>query len=153
MTPTDILGSTVLYPVTWTFGYLAALAALTGAITVTGLLLYVAARQRTRVASYALGRRLGLSRRAHLASVAIELLVVLAAGAGAGAAAARVALGPIAGLLDVDAGRPPGPRLVLPLEVLVAVGVGVLMLAGLAAVAAQWAADRQRPADVMRLGG
>jgi putative ABC transport system permease protein len=153
VTPTDILSSTVLYPVTWTFGYLAALAALTGAITVTGLLLYVAARQRTRVASYALGQRLGLSRRAHLASTAIELLVVLIAGAGAGAAAARVALGPVAGLLDVDAARPPGPRLVLPLNVLAAVGVGVLVLAGLATFAAQWAADRQRPADVMRLGG
>jgi ABC-type lipoprotein release transport system permease subunit len=37
--------------------------------------------------------------------------------------------------------------------VLVAVGVGVLLLAGLATIAAQWAADRQRPADVMRLGG
>jgi putative ABC transport system permease protein len=153
VTPTDILSSTVLYPVTWTFGYLAALAALTGAITITGLLLYVAVRQRARIASYALSHRLGLSRRAHLVSIAVELLVVLIAGAAAGAAAARAALGPIAGLLDVDAGRPPGPRLVLPLAVLAAVGVGVLVLAGLATLAAQWAADRQRPADVMRLGG
>jgi putative ABC transport system permease protein len=153
VTAGDIVGGTVLYPVTWTFGYLAALAALTGAITITGLLLYVAARQRTRVASYALGHRLGLSRRGHLASVLVELLVVLAAGAGAGVAAARIALGPVAGLVDVDAGRPPPPRLTLPVSVLVAVGVGVLVLAGVAALAAQWAADRQRPADVMRLGG
>ncbi len=153
VTAGDIVAGTVLYPVTWTFGYLAALAALTGAITITGLLLYVAARQRARVASYALGHRLGLSRRGHLASVLVELLAVLVAGAGAGVVAARIALGPVAGLLDVDASRPPPPRLVLPVDVLVAVAAGVLVLAGMAALAAQWAADRQRPADVMRLGG
>jgi putative ABC transport system permease protein len=147
------VAGTVLYPVTWTFGYLAALAALTGGITVTGLLLYVAARQRARVASYALGRRLGLSRHGHLRSVGIELLAVLGAGAAAGVAAARLALGPVAGLLDVDPGRPPGPQLVLPLGLLVAVAAGVLVLAAMTALAAQWAADRQRPADVMRLGG
>ena len=33
------------------------------------------------------------------------------------------------------------------------VAVGVLVLAVVTTVAAQWAADRQRPADVMRLGG
>ena len=41
--------------ITWTFGYLTALAGLVGLVSVGALLLYVETRQRTRVAAYALG--------------------------------------------------------------------------------------------------
>jgi putative ABC transport system permease protein len=69
--PADILSQTRLYPITWTFGYLQGLAALAGAISVTGLMLYLAARQRSRLASYALGRRMGVGRGTHLASLIV----------------------------------------------------------------------------------
>jgi putative ABC transport system permease protein len=149
--PTDILGNTVLFPVTWTFGYLRLLAALTGAITITGLLLYLAARQRARVASYALGRRMGLSRRRHLVSLLLELAVVLGAGTLAGLVIARTVLPTVTGMVDVDANRPPVPSLLVPVG-LVAVVVAAVAAAGLlCALVAQATADRARPAEVMRM--
>ena len=71
--------------VSWTFGYLTALAALVGLVAVGGLLLYLETRQRGRVASYALGRRMGLSRGTHLRSLLAELGVLLALAWGIGA--------------------------------------------------------------------
>ena len=44
--------------VAWTFGYLSALTALVGLVAIGGLLLYLETRQRSRTASYALGRRM-----------------------------------------------------------------------------------------------
>ncbi|HST64751.1 MAG TPA: hypothetical protein VLM05_06155, partial [Mycobacteriales bacterium] len=72
-----IVRNTDLYPLTWTFGYVQVLAALAGVIGVTALLLYLAARQRSRTAAYALSRRMGLTRRAHLASLLTELVVAV----------------------------------------------------------------------------
>ena len=100
--------------VSWTFGYLTALAALVGLVAVGGLLLYLETRQRTRTASYALGRRMGLTRTTHLRSLLAELgvLLGLAWAIGAGLAWAAVLL--VYHRLDIDPTRPPTPLLTVP---------------------------------------
>ena len=93
--------------VSWTFGYLSALAALVGLVAIGGLLLYLETRQRTRTASYALGKRMGLTRATHLRSLLAELGVLLGLAwvIGAGLAWAAVLL--VYHRLDIDPTRPP----------------------------------------------
>jgi putative ABC transport system permease protein len=63
--------------VSWTFAMLQVLGALAGLVALVGLVLYLQARQRGRLVAYALARRMGLSRGAHLRSVALELAAML----------------------------------------------------------------------------
>jgi putative ABC transport system permease protein len=135
----------------WSFGYLAALAGLVGLVAVGGLLLYLETRQRSRVAAYALGRRMGLTRGTHLRSLLAELgtLLVAAYAVGAGLAAAAVLL--VYNRLDVDPARPPRPLLTFPTGVILGVFAGVAVITTLAALYAQRAADRTSAAEVLRL--
>jgi putative ABC transport system permease protein len=150
VSPTQFLGSTELLPVTWTFGYLQALAVLIGLIGVAGLFLFLAARQRSTLVAYVLLRRIGLTRRAHLGSLLGELGGVLAVGwlLGAGCAAGFAAAA--RGLLDVNPLYPPAALLVLPVALL-ATGVGVLLaVAAAAALGTQRVADAAEPAGLLR---
>ncbi len=152
-TPHGVVDATNYLAVTWSFGYLQALAALVGLIAVGGLLLYLATRQRSRIASYAMGRRMGLTRRAHLRSLLVELGALLAAAwlLGAGLAVAAVFL--VYARLDVDPTRRPPPLLTLPVIVFVTSAAVVVVVVLLAAVAAQRSADRADISEVMRLDG
>jgi putative ABC transport system permease protein len=138
--------------ITWTFGYLTALAGLVGLVSVGALLLYVETRQRTRVAAYALGRRMGLSRATHLRSLLAELGLLLGLAYAVGVALSWVALELVHGMLDVDPIRPPTPLLVLPVAVLVGAAAAVAVVAALTALHAQRVADRTPPAETLRLG-
>jgi putative ABC transport system permease protein len=138
--------------ITWTFGYLTALAGLVGLVSVGALLLYVETRQRTRIAAYALGRRMGLSRATHLRSLLAELGLLLGLAYAVGVGLSRVALGLVHGLLDLDPARPPTPLLVLPVGVLAGAAVAVAVVAVLTALYAQRVADRTSPAETLRLG-
>ena len=136
--------------ITWTFGYLSALAVFVGVIAVGGLLLYLEARSRTRVAGYVMARRLGLSRAAHLRSLLVELGGVAVAGVLLGGVLAAGAVALVYRRLDVDLVRPPTPLLDVPWPALVLSAVVVALVAGLAALYAQRAADRADPATVLR---
>jgi putative ABC transport system permease protein len=150
VSPTQFLGNTQLLPVTWTFGYLQALAVLIGLIGMAGLFLFLSARQRSTLISYVLLRRIGLSRRAHLGSLAGELAAVLAVGWLLGAAAAVGFAAAVRGLLDVNPLYPPGSLLVLPVGVLAA-GIGVLLVVAAAgALGTQRVADAAEPATLLR---
>jgi putative ABC transport system permease protein len=138
--------------VSWTFGYLTALAGLVGLVAVGGLLLYLETRQRARTASYALGRRMGLSRGTHLRSLLAELGVLLGAAVVVGASLAWVAVLSVYRLLDIDPRRPPGPLLTVPVTALVGAVLGVALVSVLAALYAQRSADRVDVAEVLRLG-
>ncbi|HEV7653864.1 MAG TPA: hypothetical protein VGP36_03885 [Mycobacteriales bacterium] len=147
----SIVRNTDLYPVTWTFGYVQVLAALAGVIGVTALLLYLAARQRSRTAAYALSRRMGLTRRAHLASLLAELSVAVGLGALAGVVLARLVLAPVVRVLNLEPGRPPyAAVLVVSAGAVAGVVAGAIGLVLLGALSAQAVADRARPADVLR---
>ena len=138
--------------ITWTFGYLTALAGLVGLVSVGALLLYVETRQRSRIASYALGRRMGLSRATHLRSLLAELGLLLGVAYAVGVGLSRIALGLVHGLLDVDPARPPTPLLVLPAQVLLGAAIAIVLVATLTALYAQRVADRTHPSEVLRLG-
>ena len=136
--------------ITWTFGYLSALAVFVGVIAVGGLLLYLEARSRTRVSGYVMARRLGLSRAAHLRSLLVELVGVAVAGVLLGGVLAAGAVALVYRRLDVDLVRPPTPLLDVPWTALALSAVVVGVVAALAALYAQRAADRADPATVLR---
>jgi putative ABC transport system permease protein len=150
VSPGQFLGATQLLPVTWTFGYLQALAVLIGLIAVAGLFLYLSARQRAALVSYVLLRRLGLSRRAHLGSLAGELAGVLTGGWLFGAACAIGFAAAVRGLLDVNKLYPPGGLLRLPVGLLLLGAVVLLAVAAAGALGTQRVADAADPATLLR---
>ena len=137
--------------VSWTFGYLSALAALVGLVAIGGLLLYLETRQRTRTASYALGKRMGLTRATHLRSLLAELGVLLGLAwmIGAGLAWAAVLL--VYHRLDIDPTRPPSPLLTVPVVALVGSAAAVAVVVVFASFYAQRSADRADVSQVLRL--
>jgi putative ABC transport system permease protein len=136
--------------ITWTFGYLSALAVFVGVIAVGGLLLYLEARSRSRVSGYVMARRLGLGRGTHLRSLLVELAGVAVTGLLLGGVLAAGAVALVYRRLDVDRLRPPTPLLDVPWPALALSAVVVVAVAGLAALYAQRAADRADPATVLR---
>jgi len=137
--------------VSWTFGYLQALAALIGIIGAGALLLYLETRQRTRIASYALARRMGLTGGTHFRSLLLELGGLLGAAALVGAAAGWTVVLAVYRLIDIDPNRPPGPLLTAPTGALVTGAVTAAVIVFLAAGYAHYSAARANPAQVMRL--
>jgi putative ABC transport system permease protein len=146
----DVLQTANFLGITWTFGYLSALAVFVGVIAIGGLLLYLEARSRTRVSGYVMARRLGLSRAAHLSSLVTELAGVAVAGLFLGTALAAGAVAVVYRRLDVDLLRPPTPLLDVPWGAVAGAVAVTLAVAGLAALYAQRAADRADPATVLR---
>lgn len=151
-TPVNVLRATDLVTVTWALDYLQALAVLAGLIAVAGLLLYLAARARARIASYVVGRRMGVTRRAHLASLVIEIGAMTGAGCVLGLLVARGAVELVNPLLDVNPEYPPSELLTYPVGTLTGIGLALLATTAVCSVTAQRAADRTPPAAVMRLG-
>jgi putative ABC transport system permease protein len=150
LTPGGVQESANFLGITWTFGYLSALAVFVGVIAVGGLLLYLEARSRSRVSGYVMARRLGLTRGAHLRSLLVELAGVAVVGLLLGGALGAGAVALVYRRLDVDLVRPPTPLLDVPWSALAVSAVVVLVVAGLAALYAQRAADRADPATVLR---
>jgi putative ABC transport system permease protein len=150
LTPGGVQESANFLGITWTFGYLSALAVFVGVIAVGGLLLYLEARSRSRVSGYVMARRLGLTRGAHLRSLAVELAGVAVAGLVLGGGLAAGAVAVVYRRLDVDRVRPPTQLLDVPWPALAASAIVVIGVAGLAALYAQRAADRADPATVLR---
>ncbi|HST66383.1 MAG TPA: FtsX-like permease family protein [Mycobacteriales bacterium] len=138
--------------VSWTFGYLSALAALVGLVAVGGLLLYLETRQRSRTASYALGKRMGLTRATHLRSLLAELGVLLGLAWVVGAGLAWAAVLMVYGRLDIDPTRPPQPLLTVPVLAFAGSAAAVAVVVVLAALYAQRSADRADVSEVLRLG-
>jgi putative ABC transport system permease protein len=118
--------------VSWTFSMLQALGVLAGLVALAGLVLYLQARQRGRLVAYALARRMGLSRGAHLRSVALELVAMLLFSFALGTALALATAALVHRRLDPMPEIPPGLRLQLPGAVLgsTLLGVAVAALAG-----------------------
>ena len=152
-TTTEVFELANFLGVSWTFGYLQALAAFVGVIAIGGLLLYLETRQRKRTASYAMARRMGLSRLTHFRSLLAELgsVLLVASLVGAGLAAAAIAMA--YRRLDVDPIREPSPLLAVPWLTLAAIAVTVVVVALLTSIYAQRRTDAANPAEVLRLGG
>ena len=150
-TASEVREAPSLRSLSWTFGFLQALGLLTGLIALVGLVLYLQSRQSAREVSYALARRMGLTRSSHRAAVAAELVAMLASSAVIGGAAALVAARLVSGEIDPLPGLPPGSLFRIPLPVLVAAPVVLLLVAAIGAWSVQRRADRMNVAEVMRL--
>jgi putative ABC transport system permease protein len=134
----------------WTFGFLEALGVAAGVIALVGLVLYLQTRQRAREISYALARRMGLTRGAHRRSVAIELagMLVTAFLVGAGLAFAAALL--VYKRFDPLPSLPPGAVLRIPVVALAAAGGAIVLAAWVGSRLVQRRADRANVAEVMR---
>jgi putative ABC transport system permease protein len=137
----------------WLFGYLEALGALAGLLALVALVLYVESRQRAREVSYALAVRMGLTRAAHLLSVAVELTAMLLGAFAIGSVLAAAGSFAVHGKVDPLPQFPPGALFRLPGGLLVILAAGVVVSAAGAAWIVQRRADRANVAEVMRLAG
>jgi putative ABC transport system permease protein len=140
-----------LLPLTWIFGYLRALAVLIGAVAIAGLVFALSARTRRRTVSYVMSRRMGLRPATHIASLLTELLLVVGLGWIAGTLAGLGGYAMLTRSLDLQPQLPPGAQFVLPTISLAATGAVVALLIALAAGGTHTAAERAKPADVLRL--
>ncbi len=140
-TPDSFFGAVDLLPITWTFGYLEIIAALTGLIAATALLLYLAARQRQRVSAFHLGRRMGITDASHLRSLLLEVAAVLVGAWLAGSTLGLLCVELAYRLLDLNPTFPPQPLFDLPVGLLgrsvLAVAVATVLIGALAHVAAR----------------
>src|SRR6266581_238 len=137
----------------WLFGYLEALGALAGLLALVALVLYVESRQRAREVSYALAVRMGLTRGAHLLSVAVELAAMLLGAFVIGAVLAAAGSFTVHGTVDPLPQFPPGALFRLPGGLLAVLAGAVVVSAAGAAWIVQRRADRANVAEVMRLAG
>jgi putative ABC transport system permease protein len=139
-----------IQPVAYTFSFLNALVTLIGAVAGGALLLYLDARSRARRVGYVLARRMGLSRTAHLTSIAIELGAAMAVGLAAGVLFSGVATAALSSRFSVDPKPVPHTVLSWPWHsVLIDLAVLLVVLV-IAALAAQRASERTPPAEVLR---
>lgn len=151
LTGTVIVGNTGLLPVTWTFRYLRALAALIGMIAVVGLVFALAARTRRRAVAYVLSRRMGLRAGAHLRSLLIELSLVVGVGWLLGVLVGLGSAVVVTPQLDVYPRLLPPPSVAVPLGVLGGTAAAVVCVVVLAALTTHRLAQRTRPGEILRL--
>ncbi|MGH2702119.1 MAG: FtsX-like permease family protein [Actinomycetota bacterium] len=146
----ELLSTPSFLALRWTFSYLEALGVMAGAIALAGMLLYLQTRQQAREVSYALARRMGLTRGDHRKAVALELGGMLIVSLLIGASVALLSSLLIYSRLDPLPTVPPDPLFAIP-PVLFLVLVPVIALAALlGAWRVQRKADTANVAEVLR---
>jgi putative ABC transport system permease protein len=134
-----------------TFVVLNVLGVAAAALTFVGILLYLQARERSQVVSYALSTRMGMRHAQHRRALELELgaMLVLAFAVGAGLAvlAARFTVP----LLDPLASIPPDPLLVVPIAIVATTGALSMLLSWLGAAATNRRARAVDLGEVMRV--
>ena len=146
----EILASPSFLALTWTFGYLQALGVMAGAIALAGMLLYLQTRQQAREVSYALARRMGLTRSAHRWAVALELGGMLAISLLVGAVLAVASSWLVYARLDPLPTIPPEPLFAVPPLLFVVLLALISLAALLGAWRVQRKADTAKVSEVLR---
>jgi putative ABC transport system permease protein len=150
LTARDAGASPTLQSMTWTLSVLRVFGIALGGLAIGVFLLYLSARQRTRVAAYVLMRRMGLSSWAHRAALASETAVTLcgsvAFGVGLGAASAGI----VYTAIDLLPQVPPAPLLRFPSADATMSLLAAIVTAGAGALWLQVVSDRANPAEVLR---
>jgi putative ABC transport system permease protein len=147
---TTVLGQIQFAPLHWTFEGLGALGVLVGLLAFAGLFLFLTARSRARALSYALGLKMGLSRRAHLASLGIEIGMLFGAALVIGMATAWLATVLVNGVLNPFPDVPPGSLTVVPwVDIAITLIVATLVWVS-SALWAQHVTERRSVAGMLR---
>jgi putative ABC transport system permease protein len=110
----DELGQIQFAPIEWTFQALQALGVLVGVLAFAGLFLFLTARARARSLAYALGVRMGVTRRTHFLSLGAEIGLLFGAALVIGMVSAWVTTALVNGLLNPIPDLPPSPLLEVP---------------------------------------
>jgi putative ABC transport system permease protein len=129
----DRLNAPAFRALAWSLSFMELAGAVTGAIALIGLILYLQAGQRSRDVAFAFARRMGLSPRDHLVAISSEVGGLLLAALVTGALLAYAALALVYRRLDPLPDLPPAAVLGSPLALVgwsfVAV-VGISLVAG-----------------------
>jgi hypothetical protein len=120
-------------------------------LVVAGMLMYLQARQRSQVVSYALSARMRMTHRQHGRSLALELGAMLLWGFATGLALAAVTARITVPRLDPIPTIPPAPVLVTPVATVIAALVVAGAFAWLGAAATNRRARATDLAEVMRV--
>ena len=153
VTAREVSRNPTVIALTWLYGYLLAVAVVTGLIVLAALVLYLAARQRGRVVSYALARRMGLTARQHRRSLGLEIAGMLMLGFALGVALALVGALLVYAKLDPLPNLPPPALFRVPWLLTGITGAVLLVSAWLGARLVQRGAERADVAEVMRVVG
>ena len=136
----------------WTFDFLEIYSYLAGLIAIGAVLLYVDTRQRARNLSYALARRMGLTRREHLGAGLIEIGSLTLLGVFTGVIAGRIPARQLYRILDAVEETPPPPRWVGAMDLVVISVVVALTVSVVATILAQRTADNADTSELLRHG-
>ncbi len=138
--------------IVWTFEFLRLYAALAGLIVIASVLIYTDTRQRARNLSYALARRMGLTRSDHAMAGFLEVGSLTLLGALAGIVVGRWSSRDLYLALDPLPDTPPSPQWVGTSDLGVLIVVVTLAVAGLSAWMAQRTADNADVSELLRHG-
>jgi putative ABC transport system permease protein len=139
--------------IVWTFEFLRLYAALAGLIVIASVLIYSDTRQRARNLSYALARRMGLTRRDHAIAGLVEVGSLTMVGALAGVAVGGWAARDLYLALDPLPETPPAPQWVGTADLAVIILGLVVALAAVSAWMTQRTADNADVSELLRHGG
>ena len=118
-----------------------------------GIILYLQSRQQAREVSYALARRMGLSRASHRLAVGAELIAMLGTAVLVGGLLALIAAYLVMRQIDPLPGLPPTPLFDVPGYLLWGAPAVSVVVSVLGAWRVQRRADNMNVAEVMRLAG
>lgn len=141
-----------LVAVTWAVGALQALAILATALTLVGVLLFVAGRQRETQLSYALVRRMGLTPSTHRLALFVEILTLLLLALVTATLVGALAAAAVASGLDPLPELQPAPRAAWPARAVGALATTLVVTGVAGAVLLQRKADRDDVPEVLRGG-
>jgi hypothetical protein len=151
LTAEEIRDNARIAAVTRTFGYLKFLGFGAGLLAIVAMLMYLQARQRNRVVSYALSRRMGLTDRSHRVSLVLELLAMLMSSLVIAVGCALIAARLIFPEIDPLPATPPGPLFEIPWSLIAGTFVALLLVSFAGGLLANRSAERADFAEVMRL--
>ncbi len=152
VTAKEVSANPTVIALTWLYGYLLAVAVATGLIVLAALVLYLAARQRGRIVSYALARRMGLKAAQHRRSLGLEIAGMLLIGFVLGTALASLGAWLVYAKLDPLPNLPPPALFRLPWALSAGSALILLVASWLGARLVQRSAERADVAEVMRVG-
>jgi putative ABC transport system permease protein len=145
------LEASSLLPLATSLDYFRALGLLGGAVTVSGVVMYLMAKERERRLAFVMTRRMGLRTRVAVAANALEVGGLLLVGLVLAALLAVPSAAAVFPHLDPSPGTPPAALVRLDLGLLAAALVVCALVSLAAAAGSVLSSLRRPPAEVMRL--